>query len=773
VHWYNYNLHYYEVLSVLDETEIVVGETLTATVTWKDLIGTHVLSGARVYVGAMGPWGPETGTLVGTTGAQGTCTFSWSSVGTWGVYANDSVHGSGQYNWPYVAFTCRTGGQPDLEVNKIASSAGGTVGTDVEFSINVTNTGNCTLNPVRVVDTLPAGMSYVAAGTSPAPSSVVGKEVTWTNVSSLDPGDSTTITLIAHIDEGALGTLINNVTATGTPPYGADVHDSDTATVTVMGVSIAKSCSLGTVSPGGKVNYTIKYRNTGVADLHNVVITEHYPKGVTFISAFPTPDPKTTNKWTFITLAANTPGEINITVSVPESRNISFTETGSVTGEGFVMVNKELSTKQESYRIENVVTLLCAELPPLSASAFTTVGGVPGTSLEITEHGSGIYSSDEILNSHTKDKSIRLEKRTEVEYKPTSFRFSDGFITNFFSLWTHELCSKNYVTGVVIHKKISDATYIVDDTVSEVDNNSVYMGFESSFFGAAHIGTKSKFANTSEDYIGEFDLYWAEREECKYLFTWSRVPGDDSEKLIRFLVDTPDIKFYWAENATITKSSDDMTITICADGHTAEIIMAANKETATVKVGNAIVYVLEVRTEDGTLNVYDCRLKEMPESVSGVGFVMLDKELSKRQIRVIEHGSGIYSSDLDFNSRRLDKSTEAVFRPTSFNFSDGFVVNFSPKWMQSICSKDKKAGTAIQKKISYATAMEDDTNATVSTMKFESSLNGSIHIGVRTNNTKISEDYIGDFNVAQVIEISGENKTRQKEEEEEDWIGCP
>lgn len=109
VHWYNYNLHYYEVLSVLDETEIVVGETLTATVTWKDITGTHILSGASVYVGALRPWGPETGTLVGTTGADGTCTFSWSSVGTWGVYANDSVHGSGQYNWPYVTFTCRTG----------------------------------------------------------------------------------------------------------------------------------------------------------------------------------------------------------------------------------------------------------------------------------------------------------------------------------------------------------------------------------------------------------------------------------------------------------------------------------------------------------------------------------------------------------------------------------------------------------------------------------------------------------------------------------------
>ncbi|MGB7001475.1 MAG: hypothetical protein WBE22_05615 [Halobacteriota archaeon] len=57
-------------------------------------------------------------------------------------------------------------------------------------------------------------------------------------------------------------------------------------------------------------------------------------------------------------------------------------------------------------------------------------------------------------------------------------------------------------------------------------------------------------------------------------------------------------------------------------------------------------------------------------------------------------------------------------------------------------------------------------------MKFESSRNGSIHIGVRTNNTKISEDYIGDFYVAEVIEISDKNKTTQKEEGKE-WMGCP
>ena len=283
------------------------------------------------------------------------------------------------------------------------------------------------------------------------------------------------------------------------------------------------------------------------------------------------------------------------------------------------------------------------------------------------------------------------------------------------------------------------------------------MEFASSFQGAAHIGAVSKDVTTSEDYIGEFEIFWAAKEECQYLFNWSRVPGNDSENLIRFLVDN--LAINWAENATITKSDDDRIINISTDWHSAEVILAANNETATVKVGNEAVYVLDVRTEDGTLNVYDCRVRKISESVTGEGYVMVDKELTSGHIQVVEHGSGIYSSDTDFNSQRLNKSTEAEYQPTTFNFSDGFSVNFSSNWMQSICSKDKKAGTAIHKKIRNAATMKDDTTATKSSMAFETSFNDSIHVGARTTETRISEDYFGLFNVSQVIKIGDARST--------------
>ncbi len=287
-----------------------------------------------------------------------------------------------------------------------------------------------------------------------------------------------------------------------------------------------------------------------------------------------------------------------------------------------------------------------------------------------------------------------------------------------------------------------------------------------------HIGVISKDVTTSEDYIGEFEIFWAAKEECLYLFNWSRVPGNDSEKLIRFLVDNPDIKFYWAENATITKSDDDRIINIYTDWHSAEVILAADNETATVKVGNEIIYVLDVRTEDGSLNVYDCRLREILESVAGEGYVMVDKELAYGHIQVVEHGSGIYSSDTDLNSQRLNKSTVAEYRPTTFNFSDGFDVNLSSKWVQGICAKNEKAGTAIHKEISNAASIADDTTATKSSMAFTTSFNGSIHVGARATGTRISEDYIGVFNITEKIEI-GKVVNASTATPVPDWLPCP
>jgi uncharacterized repeat protein (TIGR01451 family) len=116
---------------------------------------------------------------------------------------------------------------PGIHVEKIASPTEGIPCTDVEFTIIIINTGDCTLDPVSAVDTLPAGMSYVSDDSS---GSVSGKQITW--ATSLGAGASQTIQLVAHIDIGATGILTNDVTATGTPPAGDDITATATADVT-------------------------------------------------------------------------------------------------------------------------------------------------------------------------------------------------------------------------------------------------------------------------------------------------------------------------------------------------------------------------------------------------------------------------------------------------------------------------------------------------------------------------------------------------------------
>jgi uncharacterized repeat protein (TIGR01451 family) len=159
----------------------------------------------------------------------------------------------------------------------------------VTFTITVNNIGDCTLDPVKVVDMLPAGMSYVATGTSPAPSSAVGNTITWDNVGPLNSGASTTITLVAHIDSGASGTLTDSVTATGTPPAGDDVTATGTADVKTLvpDIEVIKTAAPSEGIPCTDVTFTIKVKNTGDCTLDPVKVVDTLPEGMSYVSSSP------------------------------------------------------------------------------------------------------------------------------------------------------------------------------------------------------------------------------------------------------------------------------------------------------------------------------------------------------------------------------------------------------------------------------------------------------------------------------------------------------
>jgi hypothetical protein len=91
----------------------------------------------------------------------------------------------------------------------------------------------------------------------------------------------------------------------------------------------------------------------------------------------------------------------------------------------------------------------------------------------------------------------------------------------------------------------------------------------------------------------------------RYLFSCDNVPGNDSERLIKFLRDDLDIG--WVESAEIRKSDDGKTIRIFKDENSAEIMIDEKKEKATLKISDGRTHDLKVKKEYDKLNIYKFR----------------------------------------------------------------------------------------------------------------------------------------------------------------------
>ena len=168
-------------------------------------------------------------------------------------------------------------------------SPGGTV----EFNITVTNTGNVTLNPVLLVDTLPDALIYSSA--SITPDSVIGGAITWNNIGPITPSSSVVIYLNATVN-GSYGcdyNVTNLINVSGVPPNGDNATGYDTADVYLAcaNVSVIKvDITPVPVSPGGMVEWMIKISNPGQVPLDPVFVTDTLPVGFQYDSASPLPD---------------------------------------------------------------------------------------------------------------------------------------------------------------------------------------------------------------------------------------------------------------------------------------------------------------------------------------------------------------------------------------------------------------------------------------------------------------------------------------------------
>ncbi|MCK4266586.1 MAG: DUF11 domain-containing protein, partial [Thermoplasmata archaeon] len=216
-------------------------------------------------------------------------------------------------SWPTVwAFANTTIIDPLLEVEKTAPPTANT-GDTITYTITVTNVGTDTAYDVWLNETYPPGVTFVNA--VPQPDNLGAGNDTW-YLGNLTPGTSITITITLLVN--ATGGWLNNTAY-------ADYHNSvrplptvwDNASTQVINPSMnVTKWAPATANTGEVITYWINYTNTGDDWAYNVVITETYPFGVTYIISNPLPDVPTDNVWTILQVAPGGSGSIEITVQI-------------------------------------------------------------------------------------------------------------------------------------------------------------------------------------------------------------------------------------------------------------------------------------------------------------------------------------------------------------------------------------------------------------------------------------------------------------------------
>ena len=174
-----------------------------------------------------------------------------------------------------------------IQVNKTVYPRAGAPSTNVTFNITVNNTGTADLGNVAVVDTLPEGMSYVSS--SPVAENVSDRVVTWNIGQLLSNSSPVSLELVAQVEQGASGELVNSVEAIGEPEQGGIVTSTATANFTALeaGIKVSKIACPKVAGVLFPVAFEIQVKNTGEIALDNVTLKDMLPPEMFYLSSSP------------------------------------------------------------------------------------------------------------------------------------------------------------------------------------------------------------------------------------------------------------------------------------------------------------------------------------------------------------------------------------------------------------------------------------------------------------------------------------------------------
>ncbi len=174
----------------------------------------------------------------------------------------------------------------DLAVSKTDDIDPITPGETLIYTLNVTNDGPSDATGVTVVDTLPAGVTYVTATPSQGTVSEVGGVIT-ASLGNLVSGAGATVAITVTIDAGTFGIINNTAVVSGNETDTVAANDmaiEPTVVAPEIDLVITKDDSADPVAPGDTLTYTLIVTNNGPSQATDVTVTDTLPAGVTYQS---------------------------------------------------------------------------------------------------------------------------------------------------------------------------------------------------------------------------------------------------------------------------------------------------------------------------------------------------------------------------------------------------------------------------------------------------------------------------------------------------------
>ncbi|HVR37483.1 MAG TPA: hypothetical protein VMU84_00185 [Thermoanaerobaculia bacterium] len=357
---------------------------------------TDTLPAGTTFVSLMQTTGPA---LSCSTGATITCTAANFPVGTTATFTVvahvNSALASGTVITNTATATSSTGDpnsgnessstnatvttSADVSVTK-SGPASVVAGTDITYTVTVTNAGPSDAQTVSLTDSVPAETTFVSATqqtgpvfscTTPAPGASTGTITC--NIASLASGATATFQFVFHVIPTAIGPISNtaNVSSATTDPTPGNGNSTAGAAVSPgdADLSITKNANATQFNPGASVTFTIVVTNNGPAIANGVTVTDPLPAGMTLTSANSTQGSCTQTQTvvcTVGTLAPSASATITIIATAPSIQG-QFTNTTTATE-----VNNDPTPGNNASTAS--ISVFNADVPALSTTALAMLG---------------------------------------------------------------------------------------------------------------------------------------------------------------------------------------------------------------------------------------------------------------------------------------------------------------------------------------------------------------------------------------------------------------